>query len=362
MDNWVIPTLKIGNLEVKLIQGGMGVGVSLSELASAVANEGGAGIIATVGIGALKGYPGSYVEANKAALADEIRKARSKTKGVVGVNVMHALTDYADLVRTAVEENVDLIISGAGIPKDLPSYLNGKDIKLVPIVSSARLADMLCKAWGGKLYNHFPDAIVVEGPKAGGHLGYSMEQLVDPDYVEHGLERIVPEVVEVVKKYEQMAGRAIPVIGAGGIFYGGDIARMHELGAAGVQMATRFVTTPECDADMKFKMEYVKSQKEDIVLIKSPVGMPGRAIDNQFLREVREGRKDFVCGYQCLKTCDPSKSPYCIAEGLFAAQKGELENGFAFCGTNAWRCKNIVPVKEVFRLLNEEYKQGIRSD
>src|SRR3989344_9374508 len=261
-----IPLIKLGEnsgseLQFNFIQGGMGVGISQSGLASAVANEGGAGIIASVGLGALKGYFAElvrtnhyaisqayspeakqevydqlYAISNQLALKDEIKIARQKSNRVIGVNIMHALTDYEFLVKAAIEAEADLIISGAGIPRDLPSYLNGGKTKLVPIVSSARVADIICKSW--QRLNHLPDAIIVEGPKAGGHLGYSYEELANPEFVAHGLEKIVKEVIQVAKKFET-SSKKIPVIAAGGIFYGGDICRMIEnCGAAGAQMAT----------------------------------------------------------------------------------------------------------------------------
>jgi NAD(P)H-dependent flavin oxidoreductase YrpB (nitropropane dioxygenase family) len=362
MENWDIPLIDLNGLEVKLIQGGMGVGISGASLASAVAEEGGAGIIAAVGLGALKNYPGDYVSANKAALRDEIRSARAKSNGVIGVNIMHVLSDYSEMVKVALEERVDIIISGAGIPRDLPSYLNeNSKTKLIPIVSSARLAGMLCKAWGR--LNHLPDAIIVEGPKAGGHLGYSLGELANPDFVENALERIVPEVIKEVKPYE--TERRIPIIPAGGIFYGGDAKKLLGLGASGVQIATRLVTTPECDANLNFKKEYLKSEKNNIVIIKSPVGMPGRAIKNQFLLDVESGKRVPIrCPYRCLKTCIPKESPYCIARALIEAQGGNFENGYAFCGANAHLTKEegIISVKEVFRRFNEEYLKGKISD
>lgn len=346
-----IQPIKLGNLEFSLIQGGMGIGISKENLAAAVAEQGGAGIIASVGLNFLSELNGTYNNHSTEAFRESIRAARKKTNGVIGVNIMHVLTDYQQQVEAAVEEGADLIISGAGIPKDLPSFLNGKDIKLLPIVSSARLAEMMCKAWSK--YNHLPDGIIVEGPKAGGHLGYSKDQLADPDFVENGLARIVVEVVQAVKPY------GIPVIAAGGIFYGGDIKKYQDLGAAGVQMATRFVTTDECDADIRFKKEYLRSNQEDIIIIESPVGMPGRAITNDFLNAMRKGEtRPNKCGYHCIKSCKPRETPYCIASALINAQRGNMESGYAFCGSNAWRCKEIVPVRQVFESLDKEYAEG----
>lgn len=352
-----IAPIRLGNLEFSLIQGGMGVGISQDNLAVAVANEGGAGIIASVGLGLV----GKYSNLNSDALRETIRAARRKTNGVIGVNIMHVLSDYEEHVKIAIEEGVDLIISGAGIPKNLPHFLNGKKTKLLPIVSSARLATMLCKYWSNQ-YNHLPDGIIVEGPKAGGHLGYSSEQLDNSNFVEHGLEKIVSEAIRAVNSFETT--KKIPVIAAGGIFYGRDIKRFHELGAAGVQMATRFVTTHECDADIKFKEAYINSTKEDTIIIKSPVGMPGRAINNKFLERVRQGEAiPTKCKYHCINSCIPPESPYCIANALIESQRGNLENGFAFCGSNAYLTKEfgIVSVKQVFESLDREYIEGKRS-
>ena len=371
-----IPQIKIGSLEINIIQGGMGVGISKHRLAAAVANEGGAGIIASVALclpddyateivrrktsefDSLSAehkkilYEEAYILSNQLALRREIREARRKSNGVIGVNIMHALSNYASLVKTAIEEDIDMIISGAGIPKDLPSYLNGKNTKLIPIVSSVRLAEMICKSWGRQ--GHLPDAIIVEGPMAGGHLGYSREELANQEFVENGLERIVTEVVSAIKPFE--TDRRIPVIAAGGIYYGYDIKKFIDLGASGVQMATRFVTTFECDADEKFKQAYIDCKKEDIRIIHSPVGMPGRAISNEFLERVESGeRSSLNCTYHCLKSCNREEAPYCIAKSLVNAQQGKLLGGFVFAGLNAYRCKEIVSVKQVMEDLDIEY-------
>jgi NAD(P)H-dependent flavin oxidoreductase YrpB (nitropropane dioxygenase family) len=333
----------------------MGIGISLSGLASAVANEGGIGIIATAGIGMSEpDFYTDYLEANLRALRKEIRRARELSKGILGVNIMVALTNFADLVKTAIEEKIDIIFSGAGLPLNLPQYITeGIKTKIVPIVSSGRAASIIAKKWTEK-YNYVPDAIVVEGPKAGGHLGFKAEMLSDP---EHSLEKLIPEVIEAVKPFEKQYGKSIPVIAAGGIYTGADILKFFQLGAAGVQMATRFVTTYECDASDKFKQTYIDSKKEDMVIIKSPVGLPGRAIKNVFIDEVSEGKKKpFKCPYHCLKTCDYKNSPYCITLALINAKKGNLGHGFAFAGENAYRAEKIVSVKELVKTIIEEYK------
>jgi nitronate monooxygenase len=350
------PQLKIGDLVAKIpiIQGGMGVGISLSGLASAVAREGGIGVIAGAMIGMGEPDIGSnYREANMRALATELRKAREKTSGILGVNIMVALTNFSDLVRTSIKEGADVIFAGAGLPLDLPSYLvDGAKTKLVPIISSARAATIICKKWMSK-FDYLPDAFVVEGPKAGGHLGFKPEQLDDPEF---SLEKTVPEVVEAVKEFESKAGRPIPVIAAGGVWDGADIYKFLQLGASGVQMGTRFVATHECDADIRFKESYVNAREEDIQIIKSPVGLPGRAVDGPFLQDVKAGlKKPFKCPFHCISSCDFTKSPYCIALALVNAKKGLLKHGFAFAGANAFRVNAIVSVKELIESLRQGY-------
>ena len=338
----------------------MGIGISLSRLASAVANEGGIGVIATAGIGMNEpDFFKNFSEANIRALKKEIRKARESTKGILGVNIMVALSNFADLVRTSIEEGIDIIFSGAGLPKNLPSFLmENSKTKLVPIISSARAAGIIAKWWIEK-YNYHPDAFVVEGPRAGGHLGFKEENIFNPEYA---LEILVPEVIQALKPYEEKYRKSISVIAAGGIYTGADIYRFLQLGAAGVQMATRFVTTHECDASEKFKQTYVDSKKEDIVIIKSPVGMPGRAIKNAFLDDVSQGkRKPFRCPYHCIITCDYKNSPYCIASALINAKNGNLSHGFVFAGENAYRAKGIISVKELIETLTKEYKDALLS-
>ncbi len=364
MNSRRIPKLRIGELEanIPIIQGGMSVGISLSGLASAVANEGGIGVIGAAGIGMLEpDFRTNFREANKRALRKEIRKAKEMTNGIIGVNIMVALSDFDELSLVAVEEGADLVFLGAGLPlknpKTLPlSRLRKVSTKFVPIVSSARAANIIFKYWA-KNYNHLPDAVVVEGPLAGGHLGFKKEQINNSDYK---LEKILPEVISVIKTFGEQFDKSIPVIAAGGIYTGADIHKFIELGAQGVQMATRFVATYECDADIKFKEAYVKSKKEDLIIIKSPVGLPGRAIRNKFLDDVAIGmKKPFKCPWKCLKTCDFKNSPYCIALALTNAKKGNLEEGFAFAGANAYRVDKIISVKGLIETLLSEYEMAV---
>jgi len=279
-----------------LIQGGMGVRVSRANLASAVSNQGCVGVIATAGLGQFEDSPGcEFEKINQRALRDEIRKTRSLTNGIIGVNIMVALSDYDNLVKAAVEEDADLIISGAGLPLSLPGYVDGKDIKLVPVVSSAKALQIICRKWKNR-FNRIPDAVIVEGVKAGGHLGYSYYDV--QNNTTPSLDYAVSEVIKVANSFSPN----IPVVAAGGIFDGNDIAHFLRLGASGVQMATRFVCTNECDAHENFKKAYLDAKADDITIIKSPVGLPGRVINNSFVEKIKQGGTVPVkCEYKCLK-------------------------------------------------------------
>jgi len=356
-----MPVLTIGDstATLPLVQGGMGVGISLAGLAAAVANEGGIGVIAANAIGLMEpDYRHNGREANIRALRREIRSARERSTGVIGVNLMVAVNNFQDMLRVVIEEKPDIVFLGAGLPiKDIPlTQLRAAKVKVVPIVSSGRAAKLIFRSWE-KNYHDIPDAVVVEGPEAGGHLGFKIEQLGDSAYA---LDKIVPEVVAAVQEFSHRFDRPVPVIAGGGVYTGDDIRRILQLGAAGVQMATRFVATDECDADIRFKEAYIDCAMDDITIIKSPVGMPGRAIRNDFLKEVERGeRKDFHCPWRCLESCDAREVQYCISEALNNARKGELRDGFAFCGSTAWRIEKIVPVKELVGELREQYEQAM---
>ena len=345
----LLKTLKIGNLsiQVPIIQGGMGVGISLSGLASAVANEGGVGVISAAGLGVIyKNLSKNYLEASILGLKEELSKARQKTQGVIGVNIMVALSNFADLVRTAIAEKADIIFAGAGMPLNLPSFLQ-KDstTKLVPIVSSGRAAKLICEKWKS-IYNYLPDALVVEGPKAGGHLGFDREQL--ETYTQASYDNEIERIMAVVRKYAQKYQVHIPVAVAGGISDKDAAEHAFSLGADAVQAATRFVTTWECDADLSYKQSYLNAKKEDVILVKSPVGMPGRAIKNPFISHVMAGErvKPKRC-LGCLKNCNPAEVPYCITEALIKAAKGEIGEALLFCGADVWKAEKIETVKEV---------------
>ena len=358
-----MPHLKIGDLEVRLpiIQGGMSVGISLSRLSSAVANEGGIGVIGAAGIGMLESdISTNYREANQRALRKEIRKARKMSNGIIGVNLMVALSDYDELLLTSIEEGVDVLFLGAGLPLKFPKSLveRGMDTlktKIMVIVSSARAMKIIFDYWL-KHYDRVPDGVVVEGPLAGGHLGFKKEQIDDPRF---SLDKILVDVISAVKLFEERLSVRIPVIAAGGIYTGYDIYKYMNMGASGVQMATRFVATHECDADDAFKQMYLDCKREDLIIIDSPLGLPGRAIRNKFLDDVARGvKKPFKCFWKCLKPCDYHKAPYCIAFALANAKMGRMDYGFAFAGANAYRIDKILSVKELIDTLLEEYEKA----
>jgi len=351
-----LPDLIIGNLKVNppIIQGGMGVRISLSKLASAVANTGAVGTISAAVIGGLKSHfsKSEYETADVKELTAQIKKAKMLTAGVLAVNVMVALTNYPALVTTAAKQGIDMILAGAGLPMNLPELVKGTQTKICPIVSSIRAAEIICKNWIKK-YHYVPDGIIVEGPLAGGHLGFSFKEL-ENEITMPKLEDIVTGVIRVAEKYGSEQKRKIPVIAAGGIYDGRDIARFLKLGASGVQIATRFACTYECDAADEFKQAYINAKRDDVIIIRSPVGMPGRSIRNEFLDKSKRGEIKFKCYYQCLKTCVPSKSPYCIADALIKAAEGNLENGFVFAGSNTYKVDRLVSVKD---LINELVKE-----
>ena len=292
--------IRVGNKESKysIIQGGMGVGVSMHNLAGNVSKEGGIGILSTADIGYQEeDFEKNPRKANLRAIGQEIKKAREiagKDK-ILGMNIMVAMKNYSEIVTECVKQKIDLIVSGAGIPKELPEYVKGSSTKIAPIVSSLRCCKLIVNHWMKK-YQYTPDMIVIEGPEAGGHLGFKREELEEG--TKPKLEEITTEVVDYIKEVEKETGKKIPVIAAGGIWDGKDIKRFLKLGASGIQMATRFVATKECDASLEFKQAYINAKEEDIKIIKSPVGMPGRAINNQFIQKVEKEKSKIERCYQ----------------------------------------------------------------
>ncbi|HWP80453.1 MAG TPA: nitronate monooxygenase family protein [Candidatus Acidoferrum sp.] len=355
-----IPELQIGELRAKIpiIQGGMGIGVSGPRLAAAVANAGGVGVLAGVNMGYDEpDFLQNPFAAHMRALKSKIEKARRMApKGILGINMMVAMNHYAESVRAAAEAGIDLIISGAGLPLVLPELVKGFQTRIAPIVSSGKAAKLILQYWEAH-YGRTADMVVVEGPEAGGHLGFSEEVLTGPD--KPAVLDIVREVIEVVKPFEEKSGRKIPVIAAGGIYTGADIARALKAGAAGVQMATRFVATDECDADIKFKQCYLAAREEDILIIKSPVGMPGRALNNAFIQKLAAQGKEIKGCFQCLKGCNPKVAPYCISAALIAAVEGDVDQGLVFVGSNAYRVDKIVPVKSLIEELMSEAQAAL---
>ena len=367
--------LKIGNLVAKhpVIQGGMGVGVSLSSLAGAVAKAGGIGIISTAQIGFKdQDFGKNPMAANLRAIHSELKKAREKApQGILGFNIMVATKEYASYVKEAVKAGADVIISGAGLPIDMPKFVaeaenedGGSEKKerrtmIAPIVSSVKSALVICRMWDRK-YHTAPDFVVVEGPCAGGHLGFSREQLAelgaDTDHVaetfdEPAYDKEIRGIIETVKSFAEKYKKHIPVITAGGIFDHKDVLHQFALGAEGIQAATRFVTTEECDADIAYKEAYINAKEEDIVIVKSPVGMPGRAIKNKFLERVAQGPVKVERCFRCLEHCNPAETPYCITKALINAAEGKIDEALLFCGSNAYRCEKIETVPEVMAAL-----------
>ena len=345
--------LKIGEklTRVPLIQGGMGVGVSLGRLAGSVAREGGIGIISTAQIGYRDpDFDRNPEEANLRAIESEMKKARAiSPEGIIGYNVMTALKEHAAHIRAAVKAGADIVISGAGLPTELPALTEGSSTKIAPIVSTDKSANVILKYWDRK-YKRTADLVVIEGPEAGGHLGFKKEEL--GAYTKESYDDEIRKIIATVKRYGEKYGMDIPVVVAGGIYDSSDVKHVMELGADGVQVATRFVTTEECDADIRYKQAYIDASENDIRIVKSPVGMPGRAIMNTFMERVMGGEKipHSPC-HRCLAKCSPADIPYCITDGLIEAVKGNIEKGLLFCGAKAWKADRIEKVSDVIQAL-----------
>ena len=352
-------SLMIGDVKVEkpVVQGGMGVGISLSSLAGAVAKAGGVGLISTAQIGFREpDFFQNAKEANLRAMGYEMEKARKiAPDGVIGFNIMVATRDYPEYVKRAVEVGADIIVSGAGLPVSLPEYVKGSDIKIAPIVSSPKSASVICKMWDRK-YHRAPDLVVIEGPLAGGHLGFSREDLThfkadredtDQVYDQAAYDEEIRDILKVVEGYSEKYGRHIPVVSAGGVFSREDMEHHMSLGVDGVQVGTRFVTTEECDAPQAYKDAYIKAEKDDIMIVKSPVGMPGRAIRNPFLEKMEGGKEKITRCFRCLEHCSPLTAPYCISLALIRAATGQIDDALLFCGYNAYRCHKMETVADV---------------
>ena len=347
------------SLSIPLIQGGMGIGVSLSGLAGHVAACGGMGVIST----AHPGYDRPDFEqdpfgANLRALAAHISKAKAITngRGMVAVNAMVAITQYADAVRTAVAAGADAIISGAGLPTELPALVKGSKTAIAPVVSSGRAARTICRLWD-KRHGVAPDFVVIEGRDAGGHLGFAAEELQND--TAPSLEEIVPEVLRELHPFAEKYGHPIPVFAAGGVYTGADMKKYTDLGAAGAQIATRFIATYECDAAQGYKDAILTAKPEDVCIVKSPVGMPGRALNSPLMQKVARGERISPkrC-MRCIHTCDPATTPYCITRALMEAVRGNWEDGLFFCGSNVGQIDRMYHVSELIEELMTEWRNA----
>lgn len=348
-----LPSLKIRNLEAKypVIQAGMGVRIGSATLAAETIRLGGFGTIASVGMGDTEEGLHHFVDVCNNALRDEIRKAKAicGNRKPLGVNIMVALSNYAEIVRTSVSEGVDYIISGAGLPLNLPEFTGDADIALIPVISSGRALEVILKTWQRK-YNRMPDAVIVEGPRNGGHLGFTMEQIEHPETC--SLDMLLHDVKEVLKAFDC---DGIPVIGAGEVACRADIEKMLAIGYDGVQIGTYFICAEEAGIDRRSKEVFVNAKASDIVVTKSPVGLPVRVLKTPLIQRVLSGnREKFTCPYHCLRSCNPSKSLFCIARALLATWRGDVEHGLYMCGQNIEATTHIYPLKEFFDTLEGE--------
>ena len=338
-------------ISIPLIQGGMGVGISLGNLAGHVALNGGMGVISTAHPGYREeDFENNTLNANVRALKKEIKKAKdiAQSNGMVAVNAMVAIKDYDEMIQASLDAGVDAIISGAGLPLRLPQLVEGHDVLIAPIVSSGKACRLILRNWNKK-YKRCADFIVIEGSQAGGHLGFKKEDLLNRKV--QTLEEIFLEVKEVVKEFEGLFNKHIPIFVAGGIYTKEDIQKYLALGVDGVQMATRFITTYECDASDKYKEMFLKAKKEDIELVTSPVGIPGRAIRNKLTETIKTQRIPVKKCYQCLIPCDVKTTPYCISKALIEACKGNIDEGLIFSGTNGYRSDKLISVKDLIEEL-----------
>jgi NAD(P)H-dependent flavin oxidoreductase YrpB (nitropropane dioxygenase family) len=344
-----LPVLNIGDLKanIPVVLGGMGIGVSRNKLASAVANEGGIGVMSGVHIG--YDQPDFYnntFKANLRAIKEQIALAREKSpNGIIGMNFMTAMNRYGEYVKAAVEEGIDIIVSGAGLPLELPAFAENSKTKLLPIVSSGRALKLILKKWDTK-YKRTADAIVIEGINAGGHLGFKEEEILNNTF---SFKETIKEIKEMLEKFEDKYGMKIPIIAAGGIYDRMDAEAAIVNGADGVQMSTRFIATEECDAAEEYKKIFINMKKEDIKIIKSPVGLPARAYNNKLIKDIDNGIKKYPekCT-SCLKECYLGKNMYCISDVLIKAVKGDVENGLIFTGSNGYKIDKIDTVKNIF--------------
>ncbi|ABA21207.1 2-nitropropane dioxygenase, NPD [Trichormus variabilis ATCC 29413] len=363
----ILQPLRIGKHIARhpIIQGAMAVRVSGAKLAGAVANAGGVGVIASLGLGLDSPYfdkrkKRSFFTANRLALIDELAKARSiSPDGVIGVNILVATKDYSVLAQTAAAQGADIIITGAGLPLALPEYTAAyPDVALVPSVANLEAAQLICETWQSR-YHRLPDALIVENcQQVGGHFT-QCEQVNIPGF---SLELVIRQLRDYCQNH---LGARIPLIVSGGISDRTDIDRMIAIGADGVQIGTRFVTTVECDADQRYKDYHLQAQPEDIVTVPSPVGKPSRALHNLFTEQVMSNSSNLEkrCIANCLETClcrDHGKT-YCLLQALAQAARGDVENGLIFSGANAGYTQDIISVPELMTELTQAHTIEVSS-
>lgn len=357
----MMPSVQIKGraLAVPIIQGGMGVGISLGNLAGHVAACGGMGVLSSAHAGyRAEDFWRAPQEADRRELTCEVQRAKAIAdgRGLVGVNVMVAVKDYADHIQAAIAGGADAIISGAGLPLNLPELVKDSDVAIAPIVSSGKAASLICRTWDKK-HQRTPDFVVIEGSEAGGHLGFKKDELLAG--TTQPLLEILADVLDVLQPFAEKYGHAIPVFVAGGIYDGGDIYQALAHGAAGVQMATRFIATEECDAAPAYKEAYLKAQAGDIQIVSSPVGMPGRALRSPLIARLeKEERLPVQRCIACLRPCQPAETPYCITQALIEAAKGNWEEGLFFCGAHAGRLDRIMPVAELMQELAQGFAEA----
>lgn len=344
-----LPKLKIRDLVSRfpVIQAGMGVRIGDARLAAAAIECGAFGVVSTVGLGIDGDAVADYVAHSSEQVALEIRRAREMTGGKkpLGVNIMVATTNYEELVRTAVDERVDFIISGAGLPTKLPAIAGDADIALIPVVSSGRALMVVLKSWIGR-HGRKPDAVIVEGPRCGGHLGFSYEEIAAPET--RSLQILLAEVKQALESYNCV----VPVLAAGEVSKRADIEGLLKLGYDGVQIGTKFITAEEAGIDRRSKEYFIQAKNTDVTVITSPVGLPVRVLRSPLVQRVQAGgRERFACKFHCLRTCQPAKVPFCIAQALIATVKGDIENGLFMVGCDAESLTSIYPLSDFFKTL-----------
>jgi len=346
--------LKIGDLEVPMpvIQAGMGVQVAKAELAAAVSRAGGVGCISSVGLGTIEASLSDYLSASREHLIEEIRKARAITPdGILGVNVMVALTNYDDVIKACIEEKVDVIVSGAGLPIPLPGLTKGSDIKLIPVVSSGRAMKVILKSWHRR-YQVIPDAVIIEGPLCGGHMAFTEEQVLHPGLAP--IQNILHDVKAETAPFEAEYGRKIPLLGAEDVVTADDVIKKLDMGFDGVHVGTRFICTEEAGIDIKSKEVYVKAKNEDVIVLHSPLGMPVKVLRTPLVEKLLSGEEiPFSCSFRCLRACEAKEAKFCIADALLDTMSGNTDKGLYMVGSGIGRVNDIIPAEEFFEPLKK---------